>query len=381
MREAAAFLDAAYRTPMPRLPNVTMAEGLPLAKLALHLRRLGPRDMFRVIRALPMSALELTEEWFESDVMRAAIGAVAVHGSTLGPMSAGTGYTLMHNWLNRGGPGHARVEGGIGRIADALVAALKARGGEVRTSAGVKTVLVDNLATRGVALESGEEITAPAIVSAADPRHTLLDLVGAPELPPEFVWHTQSIKMRGSVAKVHLLTDGNHGLPHGTLVMAPGVRYLERAYDAAKYGRMSAQPYLEITTAGPVVSIHFQFAPYALRDGDWSQERAVLERTAIDTAASAFPQLKLSIREARTLTPLDLEKTYGLTEGDPNHGQLILDQMLFMRPMPGWSNHRTPVDNLYLCGSGVHGGGGINGAAGRNAARQILSDYRRLRPA
>jgi phytoene dehydrogenase-like protein len=163
--------------------------------------------------------------------------------------------------------------------------------------------------------------------------------------------------------------------------MAPGVRYLERAYDAAKYGRMSAQPYLEITTAGPVVSIHFQFAPYALRDGDWSQERAVLERTAIDTAASAFPQLKLSIREARTLTPLDLEKTYGLTEGDPNHGQLILDQMLFMRPMPGWSNHRTPVDNLYLCGSGVHGGGGINGAAGRNAARQILSDYRRLRPA
>jgi phytoene dehydrogenase-like protein len=377
MREAAAFLDAAYRTPMPRLPNVTMAEGVPLAKLALHLRRLGPRDMFRVIRALPMSALELAEEWFESDAVRAAVGAVAVHGSTLGPMSAGTGYTLMHNWLNRGGPGHARVEGGVGRIASALVAALQSRGGQLRTSAAVKSILVDDICARGVRLEGGEEILAPITVSAADPRHTLLDLAGAPELPPEFVWHTQSIKMRGSVAKVHLLTDGSHGLPTGTLVIAPDVRYLERAYDAAKYGQVSARPYLEITATGPVVSTHFQFAPYALRESNWGREGVALDRTAIDTAAAMLPRLKPSIREIKTLTPLDLEKTYGLTEGDLNHGQLILDQMLFMRPIPGWSNHRTPIDNLYLCGSGVHGGGGISGASGRNAAREIARKYRR----
>ncbi len=372
MSEAAAFLDLAYRTPMPRLPHVSWSEGLPLAKLGLQLRRLGPRDMFRVIRALPMSALELTEEWFESDVVRAAIGSVAIHGATLGPMSAGSGYTLMHNWLNRGGPGHRRVEGGVGRIADALTAALNARGSTLRLSAVVQGILVDDQRAQGVRLASGEEIRASIVVSGADPRHTLLDLVGAPELPPEFVWATQSIKMRGAIAKVHLLTDGNHGLPAGTLAIAPGIRYLERAYDAAKYGQMSANPYLEITTLGPTVSIHFQFAPYALRERDWGQERAVLERCAVDTASAVFPQLKSSIRAVKSLTPLDLERTYGLTEGDLNHGQLILDQMFFMRPMPGWSTHKTPIDDLYLCGSGVHGGGGISGAAGRNAARAIL---------
>lgn len=372
MREATGFLDAAYRTPMPRLPHVSLSEGAPLAKLGLKLRGLGARNMFRVLRALPMSALELTEEWFESDAVRAAVGAIAVHGSTLGPMSAGSGYTLMHNWLNRGGPGHQRVEGGVGRIAGALVTALKSRGGQVRTSADVKTILQDEHRVRGVQLTSGEEIAAPVVISGADPRHTLLDLVGAPELPPEFVWHTQSIKMRGSVAKVHLLTDGNHGLPKGTLVVAPSIRYVERAYDAAKYGQMSAAPYLEITTNGPVVSIHFQFAPYALRDSEWSQERAVLERIAVDTAAEAAPQLKASIRETKSLTPLDIEKIYGLTEGDLNHGQLLLDQMFFMRPMPGWSTHKTPIENLYLCGNGVHGGGGLSGASGRNAAAMVL---------
>jgi phytoene dehydrogenase-like protein len=372
MNEATSFLDAAYRTPMPRLPHVSLSEGAPLAKLGLKLRGLGARNMFRVIRMLPMSALELTEEWFESDAMRAAIGAVAVHGSTLGPMSAGSGYTLMHNWLNRGGPGQQRVEGGVGRIAEVLLTALKSRGGQVRTSADVKTIIQDDLRVRGVQLARGDEIAAPIVISGADPRHTLLDLVGAPELPPEFVWHTQSIKMRGSVAKVHLLTDGNHGLPQGTLVIAPSIRYVERAYDSAKYGQMSTAPYLEITANGPVVSIHFQFAPYRLRDSEWGQERAVLERIAVDTAAEALPQLKSSIREIKSLTPLDLEKTYGLTEGDLNHGQLLLDQMFFMRPMPGWPTHKTPIDNLYLCGNGVHGGGGLSGASGRNAAAAVL---------
>ena len=377
MTQAAAFLDEVHRTPMPRLKDLGLADGLPLAKLGLKLRRLKKKDMFGVIRAIPMSALELTEEWFESDEVRAGIAAVAIHGSTLGPMSAGTGYTLMHNWLNRGGLGHRRVNGGVGRIADTLAASLKARGGEIRLSAGVQTVLVDDSRVRGVRLDGGQELLAANVVSAADPRHTLLDLVGAPELPPEFVWHTQSIKMRGSVGKVHLLTDGSHGLPKGTLVVAPSIRYLERAYDAAKYGEMSTDPYLEITTSGPVVSMHFQFAPYALREGDWGQERAVLERCAIDTAAGVFPRLKSSIREARSLTPLDLEKTYGLTEGDLNHGQLMLDQMFFMRPLPGWSNHRTPIDGLYLGSNGVHGGGGISGAAGRNAARAMIADFRR----
>lgn len=372
MDRAATFLDAAYRTPMPRLPHVGLAKGWPLAKLAWTLRRLGGRDMFRVIRSMSMSTVEFTEEWFESEELKAAIAAVGIHGHTLGSMSAGTGYTLMHNWLNRGGLAHRPVAGGSVHVADALVAALTAHGGELRTNAHVQRIVIDKQRASGVVLDSGEEIAADTVFSAADPRHTLLGLVGAPELPPEFVWHTQSIKMRGAVAKVHLLTDGRHGLPQGTLAVAPTLKYLERAFDAAKYGEISDQPYLEATTAGEVVSIHFQFAPYRLRQQDWSDARAMIERKAVETLSTHFPMLKASVRQIRSLTPVDLEKMFGLTEGDPNHGQLILDQMFFMRPLPGWSDHRTPVDGLYLCGSGVHGGGGVSGASGRNAARQFL---------
>jgi phytoene dehydrogenase-like protein len=371
MNAAAGFIDAAYRTPMPRMDrSEILANGLPLASLLLKLRRLGRKDMFRVIRSLSMSAQELTDDWFEAERLKAALGALAIHGVTLGSYSAGTGYTLMHNWLNRGGLAHGRTGGAS--ITDALVTALKASGGELRTSAAVARILVEKQQVVGVRLASGEEIRAARVVSAADPRHTLLDLVGAPELPPEYVWHAQSIRMRGSVAKVHLLTDGSHGLPEGTLVVAPTLKYLEKAYDASKYGEISREPYLEVTTSGSTVSIHFQFASYKLRHGDWTSERATLEQRAIDTLAAHAPGLKGSIREVRSITPLDLEQTWGLTEGDLNHGQLILDQALFMRPMPGWSDHRTPVDGLFLCGSGVHGGGGISGAAGRNASRVVL---------
>ena len=373
MNNAAAFLDAAYKTPMPRFAKLKpLAEGLPLALLALKLRRLGGKDMFRVIRAMSMSALELTEEWFESDQLRAAIAAVAVHGSTLGSMSAGTGYTLMHNWLNRGGLAQAQLDGGRGKIAEALVAELNARGGEVRTAAKVNKILVDKQKVLGIQLDNGDEIKAEVIFSATDPRNTLLNLVGAVQLPPEFVWQVQSIKMRGSVAKIHCLTDGGHGLPAGTLCIAPSIKYIERAYDAAKYGEMSTKPYLEITSAGNVVSIHFQFAPYSLRNGDWASLRSPLETRAIDTVSEYFPQFRASIQQIKSITPKDLESIYGLTEGDLNHGQLILDQIFFMRPLPGYSNHKTPIDGLYLCGNGIHGGGGISGASGRNAAKLAL---------
>jgi phytoene dehydrogenase-like protein len=222
-----------------------------------------------------------------------------------------------------------------------------------------------------VILTSGEEILADQLISSADPKHTLLKLVGPRELPPEFVWHVQSIKLRGSVAKIHLLTDGNHGIPAGTVVLAPSIKYLERAYDAAKYGEVSENPYLEVTSFGNTVSIHFQFAPYTLKNNSWKVEGSKVEQLAINTLAEYFPNLKSSIKNQKSLTPLDLEQTYGLTEGDLNHGQLMLDQFLFMRPLPGWSNHRTPIDNLYLCGSGVHGGGGVSGAAGRNVVKVL----------
>jgi phytoene dehydrogenase-like protein len=370
MDTAATFLDAAQRTPMPRMANADIrAEGWPLASLGWKLRKLGRKDMFLFIRSLPMSAQEFAEEWFESEPLKAAISALAIHGMTMGSMSAGGGYTLMHNWLNRGGLAHRAA---AGRIAAALAAAIKAAGGELRTDSPVAQVLVDRQQVRGVRLESGEEIPATTVVSGADPRRTLLGLVGAAELPPEFVWQVQSIKMRGSVAKVHVRTEGGHGLPEGTIIVAPTIKYLERAYDAAKYGEVSQEPYVEVTTSGATVSIHFQFAPYRLRQSSWVEMRGTLERLAVDTVAARFPGFRERVREVRSITPVDLEQTWSLTEGDLNHGQLILDQLFFMRPIPGWSDHRTPVDGLYLCGSGVHGGGGVSGVSGRNAARIVL---------
>jgi phytoene dehydrogenase-like protein len=327
--------------------------------------------MVRVIRGLSMTAIEFTEEWFESEPLKAAIGGLAIHGVTLGTMSAGTGYTLIHQWLNRGGLGH-RAGCDPQKVAAALIAAAQASGVQLRTSASVARVLVEKSRAVGVTLASGEVIRAGTVVSAADPRHTLLGLVGAEELPPEFVWNTQSIRMRGSVAKVHALTDGLHGLPEGTVVVAPTMKYLERAYDAAKYGEISQQPYLEVTMAGKTVAIHFQFAPYTLRNGDWETSRSTVERIAIQTLSAHYPKFAASVQQVASVTPLDLEQQWGLTEGDLNHGQLILDQLMFMRPLPGWSNHRTPIDGLFLCGSGVHGGGGISGVPGRNAAQQIL---------
>jgi len=380
MDKASRFIHLVNETSMPRLPkNFSLSEGYGLAELGLDLRLMGGKDMMRLIRGIPMTAEEFVDEWFESDVVKAAVASLGIHGITLGVMGAGTGYTLMHTWANRGGlsltpnpsPSGRGESGGIGQISEALANAVKTFGGEIRLNAEVKSIQVDTYTCKGVVLTNGEEISASNLISAADPKHTFLTLVGAVNLPPEFVWNVQSIKMRGSVAKVHLLTDGDHGIPGGTVVLAPSIKYLEKAYDAAKYHQISEKPYLEVTTSGNVISIHFQFAPYNLKHGTWNVERDTVEKIAINTLSEYFPSLKSLISNSHVITPLDLEQTYGLTEGDLNHGQLMLDQFMFMRPVPGWSNHRTPIDNLYLCGSGVHGGGGVSGAAGRNAAKML----------
>ena len=372
MKKATQFIESANSAIMPRLPKgFNASEGMALAKLGIDIRMMGGADMMRIIRGIPMTADEFVDEWFESDVVKAAIASLGIHGFTLGVFGAGTGYTLMHNWANRGGMSHINVNGGVGKITEALASAVKSLGGEIRTNAEVKQVVIKDMRATGVILSNGEEISASNVISAADPKHTFLSLVGAMELPPEFVWNVQSIKMRGSVAKVHLLTDGKHGIPDGTVALAPSIKYLEQAYDAAKYHQISENPYLEITTSGNVISIHFQFAAYKLKDGDWKTEGVKVEKIAIDTLGEYFPNLKSSIINRKVLTTLDLEQTYGLTEGDLNHGQIMLDQFMFMRPIPGWSNHKTPIDNLYLCGSGVHGGGGVSGTSGRNVMKVL----------
>ncbi len=372
MDKASRFFHLANETIMPRLPkNFSFDEGLGLAELGLDLRLMGGKDMMRIIRGMPMTAEEFVDEWFESDVVKAAVASLGIHGFTLGVMGAGTGYTLMHNWMNRGGMSHVSVEDGIGKITEALASAVKSFGGEIRLNAEVERIQVDTYTCKGVVLKNGEEISANNVISAADPKHTFLTLVGAVNLPPEFVWNVQSIKMRGSVAKVHLLTDGKHGIPDGTVAVAPSIKYLEKAYDAAKYHQISESPYLEVTTSGNVVSIHFQYAAYKLKSGTWDTERETVANLAINTLAEYFPALHTSRITHHVITPLDLEQTYGLTEGDLNHGQIMLDQFMFMRPIPGWSNHKTPIDNLYLCGSGVHGGGGVSGATGRNVVKVL----------
>ena len=370
MKKATQFIESSNAAIMPRLPKkFSMSEGMDLAKLGLNVRMMGGKDMMRIVRGIPMTADEFVDEWFEADVVKAAIASLGIHGITLGVYGAGTGYTLMHNWANRGGMSHVSVQGGISKITEALASAVKLFGGEIRTNAEVKQVVIKDMRATGIVLSNGEEISATHVISAADPKHTFLSLVGAMELPPEFVWNVQSIKMRGSVAKVHLLTDGKHGIPDGTVALAPSIKYLEQAYDAAKYHGISEKPYLEVTTSGKVVSIHFQFAAYKLNESSWNVEGLKVEKLAIDTLAEYFPNLKASIKNTKTLTPQDLETIYGLTEGDLNHGQIMLDQFMFMRPIPGWSNHKTPIDNLYLCGSGVHGGGGVSGASGRNVVK------------
>jgi phytoene dehydrogenase-like protein len=376
MSKATDFLEAAYRTPMPRLPQPkSLSEGLPLAQLGLKLRSMGRKDMLNIIRALPMTAVEFVEEWFESEQLKAAIASLGIHGVTLGVMSAGTTFNLIHNWLNRGGLAHQHISQ-AGQVTGALVAAAKAYGAEIRLNAEVTSIKVESGRATGVVLANGEEIAAQSVLSAADPKRTFLSLVGPMKLPPTFVWNVQSIKMRGSVAKVHL---GVESLPDGmtpftTYTVAPSLRYLEKAYDAAKYGEISEKPYLEVTTTENVISTHFQFAPYQLKDGSWSMENETVENFAIDTLGKYFPNLKSSIVNRKSLTPLDLESAYSLTEGDLNHGQIMLDQFLFMRPIPGWSNHKTPIEGLYLCGNGVHAGGGISGVSGRNAAKVVLKN-------
>lgn len=369
MKRCTQFIHSAYSTIMPRLP---MDANLELGKLGFDLRRMGAKDMMKIMRGLPMTAVEFVEEWFESEPVKAAVASLGIYGVTVGVMGAGTGFNLMHNWTLRGGMPHAVVAGGVGKIGDALAAAVKSAGGEIRTNAQVKSIVVDTFSCKGVVLATGEEIAASkAVISAADPKHTFLSLVGPVNLPPEFVWQIQSIKMRGSVCKIHLLTDGRHGIPQGTLALAPSLKYLEKAYDAAKYHGISENPYLELTTNGNTVSIHFQYGAYRLRDSNWDAERKRVEQLAIGALGQYFPGLKDSIQGVKALTPKDIEEIYGVTEGDLNHGQLMLDQFLFMRPIPGWSNHKTPLENLYLCGSGVHGGGGISGVSGRNVARVI----------
>lgn len=388
---ATAVLRAMMRTSPPDLGALNAGDLAAWGKVGLKTKRLGNKEMMAFLRLLPMAVSEYLDEWFENDAVQGAIGAVGVTGSHLGPRGGGS--TLMMLYQYSGGFPRCRfVRGGMGQLMAALVAVAQQKGAEIRTGTAVARIQLDDEGQAvGVLLADGTEIRARAIVSNADPRRTFFQLVGPQNLEPRFMRQVRNIIYRGSTARVNLLLNGLpefHGQSSaeqlsGHIRIAPSLTYVEKAYDAAKYGRISPQPYLDATiptlldpTLAPdgqhLMHITMQYAPYHLCEGDWENEREKLGEHIIATLSQYAPNLSSLVANRQVLTPLDWEQQYGLTEGSIMHGQMGLDQLLVLRPVPGWSQYRTPIANLYLCGAGTHPGGGVTGAPGYNAARELL---------
>lgn len=378
------------------IPDVSGRDLIGMLGLIGPLRRLGRKNIPELARVLPMPAADLLNERFESAVVKGAIAASAVRAITWGPREAGTAYMLLHRWacsdtgLYRSG---TLVRGGAGRLTEALAEATRQAGAEIRLGRAVASIDQENGRAIGVTLETGESIAAQVVVSSASPRATFLELLDPGRLSASTARHVRNIKYRGSTARVHLalsslpqfngLADGELGTG-GHVQIAPTIDYLQRAYDEVKYGRISAHPYLDISvpsaadsSLAPVghhtMSIAVQYAPYYL-DGGWSDAaKAELLQTALARLGEYAPGIRETIVDSCVLTPADLEDRFDLPEGNLHHGEMTLDQLLFMRPIPGSARYQTPVDGLYLCGAGSHPGGVLTGLPGRNAARQILS--------
>lgn len=393
----------------PNIDAPSKAELWNLGKLGWAVRGLGKKDEYRLLRYGPMAVADLAAEWFENELLRAVVAARGIFGAFAGPWSAGTSAPLL---LQAAMDGRAIapavfVKGGMGALAQALASAATAAGAEIRTKAQVATIQTRNGAAAGVVLSSGEEISARAVISNADPKTTFLKLVDPAELDPGFLQKIQNYRAQGAVAKVNLALSalpkfvmfdkpkfaGQSGTEateklSGRIHIGPDIDYLERAFDAAKYGDFLSQPYMDITIptitdqslapdGAHVMSIHAQFAPYHLKDRDWDSRREELGDIVVNTLADYVRNLKELIVARRVITPLDLERTYGLTGGHIHHGEMSLDQLFAFRPLIGWAQYRTPIKGLYLCGAGTHPGGGVTGAPGLNASREIIKDLRR----
>jgi phytoene dehydrogenase-like protein len=373
-----------------------------LLGLVQRFRRLSREDQYNQIQLMTMSAAEFLDQWFETDVLKATMAASGIIGTFLGVRSPGTAYVLLHHYMGEidgAFRSWGLARGGTGSISNAIADAARAAGVEIRTEAEVARILVRDAAAEGVALANGDEIKAGVVVSSVDPRLTFLHLLDPAALPPEFAEDIGRYKFRGSSAKVNLALDALPDFtclpgpgPHlrGAVSISPSLDYMERAYDEAKYGHASRRPYIDIVipsltdpgvapSGKHVMSCFVQYAPYHLREGTWDTEREALGDTVIDTLAEYAPNIRNIVLHRQVLTPLDLEREWGLSEGNIFQGELTLEQLFFLRPAPGWSQYRTPVARLYMCGSATHPGGGIMGAPGRNAARRILSDARRRR--
>jgi phytoene dehydrogenase-like protein len=375
-----------------------------LAKIGRRFRALGRRDSFRLLRWMPMAVADLVAEHFESDLLRAAVAARGVFGTFMGPWSAGSGAVLLLRAAADPHPAGSTVfvSGGPGALARAMATVAERAGATIRTGSPVDHINVTNGTANGVTLGTGEEIPATAVISGADPKRTYLQLLDPVHLDPDFLTRVRNYRCEGTVAKVNLALSelprftaaagaGNGpAVLSGRIQISPGIDYLERAFDAAKYGTFSDAPYLEavipsladpsLAPAGAhVMSIYVQFAPRTLRDGSWTDRRDELGKVVTKTLAEYAPNLPAAVISREVITPEDLETRHGLSGGHIFHGELAIDQLFTMRPLLGWARYRTPVRKLYLCGSGTHPGLGLTGASGALAAREILKDLRRAR--
>ena len=368
-----------------------------LARLGGHFRGLGAERFHALHKLLTMSSADYLDEWFETEALKATKSASGIIGTLLGPRSPGTAYVLLHHYMGElDGVFRAWgfAKGGNGSVSAAIAAAARSFGAEIRTGAPVERVLIESGRAAGVVLEGGEEIRATCVASNADPRRTFLGLVGEPHLPADFVGGIRRFRFRGASAKVNLALGelpnftclpGNGAHLRGAVSISPSVDYLERAYDEAKYGEFSRRPYLDIVIpsmidpgmAPPgkhVMSIFAQYAPASLNGGWTDAKREAFGDAVVDTLAEYAPNLKSAILHRQVITPSDIERIVGITEGSIFHGELSLQQMFFLRPVPEWARYRTPIDGLYQCGSGTHPGGGVMGAPGRLAAAAMLKD-------
>jgi phytoene dehydrogenase-like protein len=355
-------------------------------------------DKYNQVQLMTMSAADFLDQWFETDVLKATMSASGIIGTFLGVRSPGTAYVLLHHYMGEidgafRSWGFAR--GGTGAISNAIAEAALEAGAEIRKSAPIAQIIVKNGRARGVALANGDEIYADVISSSVDPRLTFVRMIEKGNLSDEFLEEVNRYKFRGSSGKVNLALDalpnftsmpGEGAHLRGAMSISPSIEYMERAYDDAKYGNFSRRPYMDMvipsltdpSVAPPgkhVMSCFVQYAPYKLRPGlNWDDQKEAFGDAMINTIAEYAPNIKDIILHRQVLTPLDLERDFGLSEGNIFQGELSLEQLFFLRPVPGYARFRTPIKDLYLCGSATHPGGGIMGAPGRLAALEILKD-------
>jgi phytoene dehydrogenase-like protein len=379
----------------PDPTSVSPRDIMGLLKVGRHFQSLTSRHFHLLYKLMTMSSADFLDEWFETDVLKATKSASGIIGTFMGPRTPGSAYVLLHHYMGEidgafRAWGFAR--GGTGAISEAIGRAARALGAEVRLEAEVTKVRTRDGRATGVVLANGDELDAPVVVSSLDPKRTFLNLVNESDLPPEFVGDMRRFKMRGSSGKVNLALSG---LPdftcmpgagrhlRGAISISPSLEYVERAYDDAKYGSFSSQPYMDIILpsmidpgmAPPgkhVMSIFVQYAPSTITGGWNDEKRAAFGEAVIGALERFAPNIRSLIVDKQVLTPADIERITGLTEGNIFQGELALHQLFFLRPSPGWAQYRTPVRGLWQCGSGTHPGGGIMGAGGRLAALEIL---------